>query len=217
MLLNHLIASSATILQQALVITNGASADADDDIIKALLEDVGFVVTYVHDTVFSADPASYVAGMSLVVPSIEVNGSIGNDVENITQPVVTFYEVISDNSEITHLASEENPSTSINIINTYHPITIGLSVGSLAVQGNVNLFNATISNLCTVATVLSDLVGDSTIATFVAYESGTLLSDGDAAPARRVATFVADPSLQTLTTAGEDLIKKAFQWASGII
>lgn len=216
-LLKHLIThgSAAAPAKQALLVTNEAILSADDTHLIGLLSDLGYGYTAVQDAVLSASDAT---GKDLVIASYGAAGSVGNTLQNIPEPLISCYSPITQNSEMAVSAGSGFSQVDFEIINNSHPITSSLSLGSLVIyNSSEQCQNADPLDLGAGATILAQRTGDPNEAYFYVYEAGSLLSDGSAAAGKRIATWIAADSLSKHTTAADDLLKKAFQWAAGEI
>lgn len=176
------------------------------------LQSLGLAVTVVKD---SASTTASANGRDLVVISDSVApGKIGTKFNQVQVPVLTFEPWIYDNLGMTGTVARTDygrsgSQTQLRIVGT-HALTAGLS-------GVVTVGNAPASLAWGKpgpdAVVAATLKGNSTRATIFAYESGSLLADGTAAPARRVAVHPNTGATDVWNANGRSLFDAAVQWA----
>lgn len=211
----HLATPFAVGYSVLLVVNDILSLTTTDTAIQGLLATLGYSVTTIEDSTVTSGSS---AGYDAVVVSYGSAGSVGNTLQNITEPLVSCYTPVSNNSEISDTASNGFSETAINIVDNTHPITTGLSTGDLTVTSTNQMIAYTPdAGVGSGATILGERSGDATNNLLFIYDAGDTLSDLSVAAGKRVFTWVSSATLPNHTTAGNDLLKKVFQWAVGEI
>ena len=183
-----------------------------DQILIAHLEQNGYQVeSETGSTVTEAFAGNF--DLALVSNSVS-SGNVGNKLTNATVPVITWEALLFGNfglsgNQIGDYGSSRN-QTQIDIADDSHPLAAGLS-GTLAVTSDMNriYWGKPGSHAINIA----HLVGDPTRSTIFANEAGSLLANGDLAPARRIGLFIGDHAPANLTPAGLRLFDAAIAWA----
>ena len=176
------------------------------------LQSLGLTVTVVTD---SASTSASATGKELVVISDSVApGKVGNKFTQVAVPVLAFEPWVYDDLGMTGTVAgtdfgRSGVQTQMKIVGT-HPLTAGLTgivtVGNAAAHLSWGMPGAA-------AVVAATLKGNSTHATIFAYEAGSLLANGAAAPARRVAVHPNIGATDAWNANGRALFDAAVQWA----
>lgn len=209
-----LVASCLAIAANAdtLFVAGAVPVSSGDAAAISQLQSLGLTVTVVKD---SASTTASANGKDLVVISDSVApGKISNKFNQVPVPVLTFEPWVYDNLGMTGTVARTDygrsgNQTQMRMVGT-HALTAGLS-------GVVTIGNAAASlswgKPGAAAVVAATLKGNSTRATIFAYEAGSLLANGTAAPARRVAVHPNTGATDVWNTNGRTLFDAAVQWA----
>jgi len=176
------------------------------------LQSLGLTVTVVKD---SASTTASATGKDLVVISDSVApGKVGSKFTQVAIPVLAFEPYVYDDMGMTGTVAgtdfgRSGIQTRMRIVGT-HPLTAGLSgivtIGDAAANLSWGVPGAA-------AVIAATLQGNSTRATIFAYEAGSLLANGTAAPARRVAVHPNTGATDVWNANGRSLFDAAVQWA----
>lgn len=210
--------SAPSIPQTMLFIVGDSTAPAAADVaIKAGLEARGWAVTYADDDTFvNADATSYSA--VLVSDSVAV-APLSADLYDQVKGWVLLDRGLTDDWLIDSAGAANMPAAiaTINILTNSHPITSPNSTGSLTILSSTRtMAEITKTNLGAGATILAEHTTDNTQATLVAYETGSALSGGSSAPARRVYSCMQNCGSQ-LNSDGLDLLSRCLLWVAEIL
>jgi hypothetical protein len=189
-----------------LVVGNSGAPTAGDASVRSRLETVGYTVTYVDDS--AAAPAGF---DGFVVAASCTAATVAAKYDAVAEPVVTLlFDVWDDN----RLATNVGASTAANA--TYdleaHEITAGFADPLTVLTGALAQRGVLASALPAGATVFARPGADATRAAGWLVDAGGTLTSG-VAPARRVALFLPDTWPTTLTTDGQILVERVFEWA----
>ena len=204
-----LAASADTLLVVGAVPVSSGDARAID-----ALEAAGQPVTVVRD---SASTAASANGMDLVVISNTVNASsVGNKFKLVATPVIAFKPAVYDNLGLTGLTSGTDFGSTANQtqlrMQGSHALTGGLTglvtVGTAAATFSWGKPGAA-------AVIAATLKNNTSKAAIFGYESGAVLANGVAAPARRVALHPATNAIANWNANGQHLFGAAVAWALG--
>lgn len=211
--------ASAPVIPQTMlfIVGNSAAPAAADAAIKTGLEARGWTVTYADDDTFvNADAASYSA--VLVSDSVAV-APLSADLFDQAKGWVLLDRGLTDDWLIDSVGAANMPAAiaTISILNNSHPITSPYSTGTLTILSSTRTMAEVVkTNLGAGATILAEHTTDNTQATLVAYSTGSALSGGSSAPARRVYSCMQSCGEQ-LNTDGLDLLSRCLLWVAEII
>ncbi|HET7295336.1 MAG TPA: hypothetical protein VFM88_23155, partial [Vicinamibacteria bacterium] len=203
----------------ALLVVGSLALSADDQMLKARTETLGFTV----QTKLAADAVTADAtGKALVIQSSScLNGHLLNPdntakFEPVAVPVITMTTGIYDQMCLTDFASRGNViSTQVTIQNPLHPIAAGLS-GTVTVTTDAGNNLAYGDPRDASVQVASTTTGSPTTkGVIMAYEQDAgMLCSGYVAPARRVALGIY--GFGSATPQGVALLDAALKWAAGL-
>jgi hypothetical protein len=200
-------ASADTLLVVGTVPASGGDVSA-----VSQLQSLGQSVTVIDDGASSAASAN---GMDLVVISDSVvPDQVGDKFSQVAVPVVVFEPWLYDNLGMTGPVAKTDYGrsglqTQLRMSGT-HALTAGLS-GVVTVGAQSANFSWGVPGA--EAVVAATLKGNSTRATIFAYDSNAQLTDGTAAPARRVALHLNTGALAAWSANGRELFDAAILWA----
>ena len=200
-------AGADTLLVVGAVPVSGGDASA-----VSQLQSLGQSVTVVDDSASSAASAD---GMDLVVISDSVSpGQVGDKFNQVAVPVVVFEPWLYDNLGMTGTVAKTDYGrsglqTQLRM-NGSHPLTAGLS-GVVTVSTTSVKFSW--GKPGPEAVIAATLKSNTTRATIFAYDTNSLLADGTAAPARRVAVHLNTGALAAWNANGRNLFDAAVLWA----
>jgi len=192
----------------AVFIVGSTSLGSGDAAVNTALQGLGYAVTLVDDGACSAGDA---AGMDVVVISATVKANDVTDTfRDVSVPVVVWEKDIYDDMDLTTAQGADGRETQVDIVDSGHPMAAGLSGTVTVYSGNEYIYwGAPTANADVVATV----AGDSSRAALWGYDTGAIMANGFAAPARRVGVFMDADSADTWTADGQDLFEAAVTWA----
>ena len=189
---------------------------ATDDNIRKHLESLGLVVTYGDDT----KPPS-AAGYDMIAISATCQGKwILGAYKNATIPIVTwkpwlypYLGMTGMHIDVSYGEGHKPEQPPLWMVNAPNPLSAGLPNGLL-----VPLVHATKDfswgKPGLGATTIATLAGEPDKALIFSYEKGALMTGDFAAPARRVAFFMAEDTFDILNDDGMKLFDAAFEWAA---
>jgi hypothetical protein len=187
---------------------------ASDELIRQKVTEIGHNVT----TVVAGDAtAEQAASFDLVLVSETISsGDVGDKFNDLAVPVVSMEPYIFDNlgmcgsEENVDYGRDETGQTQIDIVNSIHPLAVGL-FGRIAVYiepGSLSL-GAPNENAIKIASLPDQ---PDRLAIF-AYDSGAMMAGGFAAPARRVGLFLFGNQAGKVSRDGWKLFAAAINWA----
>jgi hypothetical protein len=206
-----------------LVVVGDASVPtADDDALRDLIEDLGHTTAYVSD-----ETAEDVTGFDgVIICDSSSSGTLGTKYNTVAIPVITHEQGNTAELRIITLEGTGDSTVTSNAIiqDDTHPIADG-PYGSFT--GNEVFSSATTWGH--IDDTVADLgaggvyvahhpaVGFDNRKFIAAYESGGLLADGNAAPAKRAFLTGRLNVATSLTADGIALFKNAYAWAFGVV
>ena len=199
-------------IADTLFVAGAVPVSSGDAAVVSQLQSLGLTVTVVKDSVSTSASAT---GKELVVISDSVApGKVGNKFTQVAVPVLAFEPWVYDDLGMTGTVAgtdfgRSGVQTQMKIVGT-HPLTAGLT--GIVTVGNAAA-NLSWGKPGTAAVVAATLKGNSTHATIFAYEAGSLLANGAAAPARRVAVHPNTGATDAWNANGRALFDAAVQWA----
>ncbi|MBX3378071.1 MAG: PQQ-dependent sugar dehydrogenase [Phycisphaeraceae bacterium] len=193
-------------------------APADEEVAHYLAQQ-GFLVTHFDDEPANRPTAAQLAASHdlIIVSSTVTSANIAGEFRTAAVPLI-FWETALLSTTREALASGgavASGQTQIDVVNTAHPITQGLSTGNLNVfSAGANMSVGT-GTIAANATVLARRAGSTDVALMTA-EQGASLLNGYIAPARRVFLFLEDASFLAATPEAGSLLKRAVCWAGNL-
>lgn len=199
-----------------LYVHSTAGANPSDVLLIARLESQGYYVERVGAT--TSDTAMG-AGKHLIITSSTVaSGEVTTKFQSSAAPVINWEQALQDDYAMTTVTGTTDRGTTagqtaLEIVDASHPLAAGLSTGVVQVvtaardiawgQPNTN------------AKAIARVPGTQNYGIY-GYDKGALLTDGTAAPERRVQVFLSDNSAVVFTEAGLRLWDAAVNWAQGL-
>jgi hypothetical protein len=187
---------------------------AADRIVAAHLEQMGFKVTFVDQTVDPAQAAGYdLVVLSSVVQSREMADTGFKDVK---VPLLTWENDLMDSLRLTGRRKgvdygEVEKEHYIRIINAPHALAGGVPNGKTYVYPRDVMMGWGVP--ARAATVIATLPGEPDKAVVFAYEKGATMDYDFVAPARRVALFLDNDTFSNLSPDGLKLFDASVEWA----
>ncbi len=199
--------------RQALFVVGNPTLNTGDSAIKTRLEAIGYVVTVRDDNyVYTSDAT---AKDIVLISNTVVDTLVGAKFRDVAVPVIVSKGLLYDDMGLTgslytsdydYIAGE----TKINIINTIHPLSAGLS-GQTSVFSSGNEMNVGWPNMTSAITV-SQWTYDNYWYTLFGYDKDAYMIS-QYAPARRVGFFLRSTGAATWTSQGAQLFEAAVTWA----
>ena len=190
--------------------------NAADEAIRAKLESLGYNVRVMQAA--ASTTADATRKEMVVVSSTITSGDVAAKFRNVTIPVIMWEQAVQDDFGMTSLTDTTDRGTTtdqmdLEIINSTHPLAAGLS-GVVTVTTVPEAFSWGLP--LESAIEVAQLPGDPTRMPIYAYDTGAIMHDNFAAPARRVMLFMGDPTYENLTENGLKLVDAAFRWALNV-
>jgi hypothetical protein len=196
----------------------GAPVSADN-LIKAYLEGLTHTVTLVSD-----ETAENISGFDGIVITESISAAtLASKYAGVAIPMV-IHEADSTQMTAHKIGTPGASQTTDNftIVGNTHAIYNG-PYATFGAGAITHLLSAVASGTGSVgspgtgADGLAHMPGNSAANVVVAYDTGAALSDGSAAPARRVFYGIRTPGVPQLTTDGENLLKNIYSWAFPVV
>ncbi|MGD9689223.1 MAG: PQQ-dependent sugar dehydrogenase [Phycisphaerales bacterium] len=200
------------------LIGGSASPSASDASVQAHLAALGYDVQYYDDEPGNRPSAAALAAEhSLVIASSTIaSGNIGGEFRTADVPLIFWEnallrpgrESLTDNGAVVS-------ATTLDIINTVHPITSGLSLGDVPAFTSASNMSVALGALGSGATVLARRSG-STDGAIVVANAGATVTGGYVTPARRVFLYFEDASWSNATPASRGILERSVCWAMNV-
>jgi hypothetical protein len=154
-------------------------------------------------------------GKSLIIISSTVSsGAVGTKSRDVPVPVINWETALQDEFLFSTAQSTPANQTTLNIVNSGHPLAAGLPSGSLSVMTGTTTsgFSAgqPLGTPIIIARINQPAPND--FPCIYAYETGATMSTGTA-PARRVHLFLQNDTYTNLNNDGKALFDAAVTWA----
>ncbi|MEM9041320.1 MAG: FG-GAP-like repeat-containing protein, partial [Actinomycetota bacterium] len=196
------------------------STNAKVTVLAGLFAGWGWTVTAVDDGAGASALAAAAAANDVMFVSESVGSSAGDAVRGLDIGIVN--EDFSAISRLLYSGSGDQDwsnETTISIVDNSHPITDGLSLGSLTVHSSsddVNYWDEDDTSLPAGVTVLADSPTSSDEGALFVADTGATLYSANTATNRRV-WFPSDGANPTVfTTDYETLLERSLDWAANI-
>ncbi|MEM6749552.1 MAG: LamG domain-containing protein [Planctomycetota bacterium] len=202
-----------------LFVTNNASSPHSEDLLKqAQFEAWGYTVTYLDENASQSafDAATANADVAFVTEDV-YSSNVNTKLNAFTGGVVTDETHLWDDLEASQSSASFYNDDEIDIVNTTHEITSGLSSGRMVfLNSSRAIARESQGELGSGAVILAERISSSD-ASWVAYEAGASAADGSAMAGRRVVMPMADGGFvfSHLNAAGLDVYKRSIDWAAG--
>jgi lysophospholipase L1-like esterase len=197
-----------------LLIGGTATPGASDTLLMGQLEDLGFAVEYVRETVVTGAQA---LGKAAVLISGTTNSSAGpvlaTQLSGVAVPLGISKSFAFDDFGLTGGSLSDDlgfvaGQTSLSILPTNHFLSGGMSGNTAVYTAGANVFWGAPS---AAALIAATQVGVPTHAAIFGYEPGEAMVVGTA-PARRLGFFMSDNGPGILTPDGRELLEAAVLW-----
>ncbi|MFC1717029.1 hypothetical protein ACFL6S_25400 [Candidatus Poribacteria bacterium] len=212
LILLTLLVNWAMAADKIIMVASNAPLGAQDALIKARLEGMGFEVeAHSHD---EAQPVDISGAAAVFICESIGSGNIASAYKEAPIPVIICEAAVFDDMKFvipTNLYSK-NPDLSILITDPSHPVAGGLSGEVKVVTGPGEILAC--AGLQGDLQVVATLNGDPCL---MYYEKGAKVADGSTTPARRACTFLHNSAIPLLTEDGWGLIERSVLWALGQI
>ncbi|RYZ07085.1 MAG: hypothetical protein EOO73_13545 [Myxococcales bacterium] len=194
-----------------LFVTASTTLNAADTAVRNRLQTLGFTVQV--KAAASAVTADAAGKALVVVSSTVASADVGSKFKSVATPVLTWESAIYDDmalvpSGATNLGTQTT-QTSVTIAAPSHPMAAGLTGTPAVATSSTFSWGKPSASAVKVATLPSD----ATKTLIFGFESGSALSDGTTAPARRVGLFLEDNTAASLNANGWNLFNQAVTWA----
>ncbi len=197
-----------------LLVVGNLTLNPGDTALRNWFQTAGYGVTL---RTFAAVQAADAFGKELVMISATGSASqIGTRLKDVAAPVIVCESAIYDDMGLTTAGDgvkmgNVTSQSQIQIINAGHPLAAGLSGLTNVISGSGQMFTWGVpaGDAVTVATLASD----SSRSALFAYEKGSLLASGQAAPHRRLGLFLGDATPSKLSTQGRQILAASVEWA----
>ncbi|MEM6257051.1 MAG: LamG-like jellyroll fold domain-containing protein [Planctomycetota bacterium] len=210
-------AEETTANRLLLVAGSGSSPSSQDLARKTFFESLGYVVTVIDDSDSQATYDAAVAVNDVVYVSEETSSSsVNTKLRDVSIGVLNDEGYLYDDFGFsTSPGSSHNDVTAIDLTDNSHPITSGLSLGSLSLvsSGDFDNWYAT-SAIASGVTVLADHSGSATDPVLMVADVGDSLHYGTAAGRRVMMPATDDLDFANLSTDGQTLYRQAIAWAA---
>jgi PKD repeat protein len=175
-------------------------------------------------TSFDDEPANRPSAAQLgidydlvMVSSTISSGNVGGQFRTVEVPLLFWERALlqTDREAMTSNGVVVGNVTSINVLNSAHPIIQGLPAGDVTVyaaNANMTVGSGTIAPAVSVLATRSGTANEYAV---MAAEDGALLLGGYVAPARRVFVFLEDSSWLSATESTEKIMGQGACWALG--
>ncbi|HYD02106.1 MAG TPA: PQQ-dependent sugar dehydrogenase [Phycisphaerales bacterium] len=191
---------------------------ASDNAVAEYLRAKGFTVDVLNEAPAQRPTAAQIAAgyRGVLVSSTVTSSNVAGEFRTVNTPMLFWEnallrpnrESLTDNGIVTG-------GTSVNVVDTTHPITQGLSAGALQVYGiNANL-SLGLGTVGAGTRVLARREGSSDVA-LMAAEAGATVAGGYVTPARRAFVFLEDNTWLQTTAAGKNLFDRSLFWAMNV-
>ncbi len=191
-----------------------------DQAIADHLSSLGYEVTFYDDEPGNRPSAAQLgdAHSMVILSSTVVSGNIGGEFRTVDVPVIFWEQALltGDRMAFATEGTVEFGQTDIEIVDNTHPITEGLSLGTLQMfnaPSNMSLANAGIASN---AEVLARRPSAPTTGAIVVADGNDPLLGGHVPPERRVFIAFEDSSFASVTADGRDLLDRSSCWAMGL-
>ncbi|WP_317135771.1 LVIVD repeat-containing protein [Methanochimaera problematica] len=201
---------------EIVMIVGNTNLNSGDSAVKIHLEEMGYTVTIIDDTVSKAEDAE---GKELVIISSTSSPTfVSKKFMTVNVPVVTWESYIYDDMKMTGTKGRADyrvipKQTEIIITDSEHPLSGGLS-GTVAVLGDINKENLGLPSDGGLKIAASSDYPE--LYAVFGYEKGAEMV-GITAPERRVGLFLSDNSATELTSEGWEIFDAAVLWGAGIL
>ncbi|HEY0708235.1 MAG TPA: hypothetical protein VGG33_15630 [Polyangia bacterium] len=192
---------------------------AGDSKLRGIAQNMGFQVTLVDD---GASGVSTTGVSVILLASSSLSATLTGRYRDSTVPVVVFESAVLDDMNMTgptdtDYGEDATREVFMSVSNGGHDMAAGLK-DRIAVNmgGPAGCCGVNWGVPASTAKRISYWGSTSStprVGTF-AYETGAIMIENFAAPARRVAMFASEATLGTLTTNGEKLVIAAIAWAA---
>ncbi|MBC7771778.1 MAG: PQQ-dependent sugar dehydrogenase [Pyrinomonadaceae bacterium] len=200
------------------LIGNSIPPGAADAAIAEHLSNLGYLVTAYDDEPGSRPTAAELAadnGLVIVSSSI-ASGNVAGEFRDVNVPLIFWEnamlrsgrESLMDNGIVAG-------GTSIDITSNTHPITAGLSLGTLPVFSQSSNMSLGLGNTGPQTQILARRTG-STDAALIVAGAGAIVADSYVTPARRVFLFFEDSSWQNATPIARTILERSVCWAMNL-
>ena len=193
-----------------------------DETVYAEIQALGFTVTLVDDNDVAGaiyTPADADLIDLLIISSSSASANIGSIFQDTATPVMTWERFLYDAltgfgmTGTTDTDDGTVNTTQINIVNSAHPLAGGLANGTYTVFGGLeDLVWGEVSPAAEVVAEV-DIGGGIFKPVLFVYEAGDVMQGGITAPAKRVAYFLPDQGIGTLTADALTLLNGAINEA----
>jgi hypothetical protein len=139
------------------------------------------------------------------------SGNVANKFRLVTVPVLVFENAIMDDMYMTNSQGTETTETQIAITSLIHPMAAGLTAGLHTVVSSSQTFTWGDPN--NAALVVATVDNNSSRATIYGYQTGAVMYNSLAAPARRVGFLLDTNTAAALNSTGWALFDAALAWA----
>ena len=201
-----------------MVTGDGAWGNALDAAYRSFFVGLGWSVTAIDDDAVQGifDAAAAANDAMLVMRS--TSPSIATKLQALAIGIVNarefHWQELQYNSG---LAISSAPGTQLQVVDTSHPITAGLTLGPLTVHttsSTIDFWNSGGAPLVAGAQVLAERVGTPTNDGLVVFEQGSALGAGQIAADRRVLFPLGRTAFANLTTDALTLLARSVVWAA---
>lgn len=203
---------------QALFV-GSAAGSAGDTAVIARLQSLGLGVSFVVDAAVATSDAN---NKDIIVISSTVgSGNISTKFSTISVPLLDWESAVYD--ELGFDANNTGGAaialqTQIKIADATHPLAAGLPLGTVTVLSTAGDVISLATPMTSAKIIATSTDGNNTPVIF-AFETGDALNGTagfanrpDAAPARRVAFYLANNTFQATTVEGQKLFDAAVRW-----
>ncbi|MCB9851647.1 MAG: PQQ-dependent sugar dehydrogenase [Phycisphaerales bacterium] len=198
----------------------GVSPSASDAAIIADLSALGYDVTFYNDAPANRPSAAALASSQdlVIVSSTATSGNIAGEFRDEPVPLI-YWESALNATDREPLASARAVigATQINVLDNAHPVTAGISLGTVDAYTSttsMSVGQGTLGQDVQVLATRAGAAGDYAI--MVADEGGVLLG-GHIAPAKRVFLFLEDTGWLTATAETKQIFEQAVLWTAGAV
>lgn len=192
---------------------------AGDAAVASHLEGLGFIVDRYDDEPANRPTAAALAAnhQLVLVSSTILSANVAGEFRTVNVPLLFWEQSLlrTGRESIMDNGVGVAGTTSVDVVNTGHPITQGLSAGALSVFSSGANMSVGQGNLAVAATVLARRTGSTDVAMVVAEQGASLLG-GYVAPARRAFVFFEDSSYSVATSAARQILDRAACWAGNM-
>ncbi|MEM6552780.1 MAG: LamG domain-containing protein [Planctomycetota bacterium] len=196
-----------------LVVNSTTSYDTYDQKKIDLFEGWGYTVTLAAHNDSQADLTAAAEAAAVVFISESVSsGTVNTKLRDVTVGVVCDEAYLVDEFRLATSGTASDSGTQLNILNNTHPVTDGLSTGSITVTTSSQNF-ARYTGVASGVTTLAQ--GPGSNAGILVADAGTALTTGTAAGRRVMYPGWDNWDLDNTNAVIDTILRQALEWAAG--